>query len=148
MLRQHVFKADKVSVFHLPGEVVLAKFGNYLEAGVECRPKVRPVILLRASDCQHMFAGLTTKPRYKTTMEPRPMLPRCTSAGLSKFPSYLWSPRPAFISRLDIHKHLGWVDHQLVEFLAKYVTIDGFTLAMLYQAASDRGLSSRPRKPR
>lgn len=136
MLKQYVCGATASSVRHLPGEVALANFGNYLEAGVQCRRKVRPVILLRASDCQHTFAGLTTQPNYQTTTEPRPMLPRCSSAGLTRFPSYLWSPRPAFISRLDLQKHLGWIDHQVVEFLAKHMNLDGFTIAMLYETAS------------
>ena len=76
MLKQHPTRLDYPYPLHEPGEVVLATFGNFLEAGEECTPKARPVILLRAGDCQHTFAGLTTKSHYLTTGDARPEVRR------------------------------------------------------------------------
>jgi hypothetical protein len=147
MLMQHRRCANFAYPFHQPGEVVLAAYGNFLEAGERCQRKLRPVILLRTSLTQHMFAGLTTKPTYQTTGEPRPVLPKAPCLGLDHKTSHLWSARPAFVCRLDIHKHLGWIDHVVVSFLAEHVDIDPITLGLLYRAATLHG-HNHPRQPR
>lgn len=147
MLKQYVPQASADLAFHQPGEVVLADYGNFLEAGMSCDRKTRPVILLRTSDCQHMFAGLTTKSCYLTTGGERPLLPRSPSTGLNARPSHLWSSRPAFVSRLDIRRHLGWVDHEIVEFLAKHMNLDAITIGMLWRSASIH-TCGLPRNPR
>ena len=147
MLKQHVCHSDRPIVFHEPGEVVLADFGNYLEAGADCRRKARPVILLRPSLCQHAFAGLTTKPQYLTTGDARPVVPAAASMGLDGKTSHLWSSRPSYVSRLDVRKHLGWVDHEVVDFLARHMHLDAITLGMLWRSASAHGCGS-PRRPR
>ena len=147
MLKQHVCRSDRPFAFHEPGEVVLINFGNYLEAGADCQRKARPAILLRPSECQHAFAGLTTKPHYLTSGDARPALPASESLGLDAATSYLWSSRVSFISRLDVQKHLGWVDHAVVEFLSRHMHLDPITVATLYRAATIHGCTS-PGLPR
>lgn len=136
MLKQHVRRSGSPSVFHEPGEVVLAKLGNYLEERDTCRPKLRPCIILRSGECQHVCTGLTTRPQYKTSGDTRPRLPPCPTTGLREVASFLWSDRPSFICRLDVKKHLGWVDHELVDFLARSMNLDGYTLGLLWHAAT------------
>jgi hypothetical protein len=150
MLRQHIPSDDFPYPFHQPGEVVLAAFGNYLEARERCTRKVRPIILLRTSQTQHIFAGLTTQPRYLTTREPRPVLPKPACLGLDGRLSHLWSPRPAFVSRLDLRRHLGWVDHEVVRFLARHLALDPATVNVLNRSATIHGDDDDypPRKPR
>ena len=147
MLKQHVRRSDRPVAFHEPGEVVLAAFGNYLESGLADDRKVRPVILLRTSECQHAFAGLTTKPTYKTTGAPRPVVPRSPTTGLNRRQSHLWSSRVAFVSRMDVRRHLGWVDHELVDFLGRNMNLDGYTLGLLWHAATLHACAS-PNLPR
>jgi hypothetical protein len=147
MLRQHRRCDHFPYPQHQPGEVVLAAFGNYLETRERCHRKVRPVILLRTSMTQHMFAGLTTKPTYQTTSEPRPVLPKPACLGLDGKLSHLWSARPAFVSRIDLRRHLGWIDHAVVAFLAAHMDLDDHTLQVLYRAATIHG-DGPPRKPR
>jgi hypothetical protein len=147
MLRQHIRSHDYPYPEHQPGEVVLATFGNHLEQNHGCDRKIRPVILLRTSDAQHMFAGLTTRPCYRTTGEARPVLPKPPCMGLDDKVSFLWSPRPAFVCRLDVRKHLGWIDRTIAMFLADHMNLDLFTLALLWHAARSRG-DGPPRKPR
>ena len=136
MLKQYVPRSDRSVALHEPGEVVLARLGNYLEERDTCRPKVRPCIILRSGDCQHLCTGLTTRPEYKTSGDARPRLPRCPTAGLHTSPSFLWSDRPSFICRLDVIKHLGWVDHELVDFLTRYLNLDSLTTGVLWRAAT------------
>lgn len=147
MLKQHARQHDYPYPHHQPGEVVLATFGNFLEDRDDCTTKGRPVILLRVSECQHAFAGLTTKPHYLTTGLGRPLLPHSEMLGLSGKPSYLWSARPASITRLDVRKHLGWVDHRVVEFLAEHMQLDTFTFSTLWRSASIHA-HDVPRHPR
>lgn len=147
MLKQHVHRHDYPYPLHEPGEVVLATFGNFLENRDECTTKGRPVILLRVSDCQHTFAGLTTKPRYTTSGDARPAIPLSETLGLDGKASYLWSNRAAFVARLDVRKHLGWVDHEVVELLAQRMSLDSLTISMLWRAASIHA-HDLPRRPR
>ena len=147
MLKQYARRHDYPDPHHEPGEVVLATFGNFLESAGDCTPKPRPVILLRTSDCQHAFAGLTTKPQYLTSGEPRPLLPQSDALGLDGKPSFLWSSRAAFITRIDVRRHLGWIDHPVVEFLAEHMLLDTSTFSMLWRAASMHALTT-PRHPR
>lgn len=147
MLKQYVPRSDRDLAHHEPGEVVLAAFGNYLESGLADERKVRPAILLRTSECQHAFAGLTTKPIYKTTGEPRPIVPRSRISGLNDGQSHLWSSRIAFVSRIDVRRHLGWVDHELVDFLGRNMSLDGYTLGLLWHAATIHACAT-PNLPR
>jgi hypothetical protein len=147
VLKQHVPRSDRPVAFHEPGEVVLAAFGNYLESGLADDRKVRPVILLRTSECQHAFAGLTTKANYLTTGEPRPIVPKSATSGLNRRQSHLWSSRVAFVSRMDVRRHLGWVDHELVDFLGRNMNLDGYTLGLLWHAATLHACAS-PNLPR
>ena len=124
---------------HEAGEVVLADLGNYLEAaedGRSCQPKMRPVILLRIGDCQHLVAGLTTQSRHLTTGAARPLVPASDSMGLL-VTSFLWSDRPSRISRINVRRHVGWVDRAVVEFLADHfpTVVAGGTFTSLWQAA-------------
>lgn len=147
MLRQHRPSNDYPYPFHQPGEVVLAAYGNFLEARERCVRKLRPVILLRTSHGQHLFAGLTTRPRYMTSGEDRPALPKPACLGLDDKLSYLWSPRPAFVCRLDVRRHLGWIDRTVVLFLAKHMHIDSLTVSVLWKAAREHS-DDLPNKPR
>lgn len=147
MLRQYIRINDYPYPFHQPGEVVLASYGNFLEARERCSKKLRPVILLKTSQGQHLFAGLTTKPRYITSGERRPVLPKPACLGLDEKLSHLWSSRPAFVCRLDVRKHLGWIDKTVVLFLAQHMKIDSITVSILWNAARDLG-DGPPRQPR
>jgi len=149
MLKQHRVHSHPAAPRHQLGEVVLASFGNYLEAGAACRPKLRPVILVSVGDCQHKIAGLTTQPHYKIEGTARPELTLSPVMGLNGRRSYLWSHRVSFISRLDLRRHLGWIDCGIVSLLAEHMHLDAITLAILWQAVhartlTQKGLSSWP----
>lgn len=75
MLKQLVVSPDGGRPLHSVGEVVLVTLGNYLEAGPQCRPKMRPAIILRPGECQHDILGLTTKSHSITSGAARPELP-------------------------------------------------------------------------
>ena len=145
MLKQHARRSNYPYPFHQPGEVVLATYGNFLETRGTDSTKPRPAILLRVSDCQHCFAGLTTQSHYLTSGDARPVIPKSPILGLDRRRSHLWSPRPAFITRMDIRRHLGWIDHEVVEFLAAHMQLDRMTLSILWRAASIHAHETRPR---
>ncbi len=143
MLRQYVPVRHRNAPQHQPGEVVLITFGNYLEKGAACSPKVRPAILLQVSDCQHLMAGLTTQATCKTTGAARPELHDALAIGLDgRRASYLWSPRPSYVCRMDVCQHLGWIDRRTVEFLVHHLRLDQFTLASLWQTTARRPSST------
>lgn len=143
MLKQHVVHHHPLAPRHQLGEVVLASFGNYLEAGAACRPKTRPVILVSVGDCQHKIAGLTTQSHYKSDGSTRPELTASASMGLDGRQSYLWSDRASFISRRDLRRHLGWIDCATVMLLAERMRLDPLTLSFLWQAVHARTRSMK-----
>ena len=148
MLKQHVCRTDRPRIYHEPGEVVRANYGNFREQGYgRCDRKARPAILLRTSQCQHAFAGLTTKHVYKTSGEARLLVPTSPIMGLNGRPSHLWSPRVAYVCRIDVIEHLGCVDHELVDFLARSMKLDPLTVGILYRAATIHACTS-PNLPR
>lgn len=120
---------------HEPGEIVWADYGNFLESP-GCTTKMRPMILLKTTDCQHYAAGITTKATHATSGAPRLPLPTpCGTAGVSQ---YLWSSKAARVSRLNVRDHIGWVDRATVLFLREAMpdAIDASTFAALWRAAS------------
>jgi hypothetical protein len=148
MLKQYVPRSDRSPILHEPGEIVRANYGNFLEQGRgRWDRKPRPAILLRTSDCQHAFAGLTLKPTYKTTGDARLVVPKSPIMGLDHRRSHLWSLRVNYVSRIDVMEHLGWVDHELVDFLGRTMELDGYTLGLLWQAATLHACAS-PNLPR
>ena len=123
---------------HEPGEIVWADFGNYLESP-GCSRKLRPMILLKTTDCQHYAAGITTKPAHATSGAPRPPLP--TPCGADGVRQYLWSRRAARVCRINVREHIGWVDRATVLFLRETMpdAIDAETFAALWRAACRNG---------
>lgn len=147
MLKQYVPHHHDDAPLHEPGEVVIVTLGNYLEAGEGCRSKTRPGIILATSDCQHWIAGLTTKAVAVTSGMPRPEVPHPGEIGLdSGRRSFLWSPRPARVCRLDVRQHLGWIDFDTAELLSQWMRLPPRTFtALLRAAARARRFTSKPR---
>lgn len=118
---------------HATGEVVWATVGNYLEDR-RCNAKARPVVILQASVCQHWAAPLTTQSTFKTTGEARVPLPvdvTCRLCGAS----YLWSPRPSRVCRLDVRLHIGWIGREAVDVIARNMRLPWHVLAELRAVA-------------
>jgi len=143
MLKQYVPYRHPAAPRRQLGEVLLVNLGNYLEAGVSCRPKERPAIIVALGDCSHRIVGLTTKSHSRTSGEPRPEILTSDGMGLIGGRSYLWSPRPSFICRRDLRRHLGRIDRDTVMFLADHVNIDRLTLTALWQAVHARTISQQ-----
>ena len=143
MLKQYVPYRHPAAPRHQLGEVLLVNFGNYLESGDSCRPKERPAIIVAVGECQHRIAGLTTKSHCKFNGEARPEILTSDGMGLTGGRSYLWSPRLSFICRRDLRRHLGWIDQDMVMFLADHVNIDRLTLTALWQAVHARTISQQ-----
>jgi hypothetical protein len=123
MLTQHVVRLDRPArPLHLPGEVVWVSLGNYRENPVAVG-KMRPVVILHATDCQHRIAGLTTQPQHATTGEARVAVPTGALCGLDGRPTYLWARRPTWVCRLDVRTHAGWADEPLIDTIAGHMDV-------------------------
>ena len=103
-----------------PGDVVLASISNTSEDR-KARGKVRPVILINLRDGQWRVIGLTTKSTY-VSGDARSAIPDPAAIGLSG-PGYLWSPRLACISTLDVGRIIGHVDSYTVDLLRGVITL-------------------------
>jgi hypothetical protein len=118
---------------HAAGEIVWASVGNYLE-NPNATLKYRPVVILRAGQCQHWIAGLTTQPVFKTTGDPRVLLPVSDDCALCG-QSYLWSPRATRVSRIDVRSHIGWISHDGIDVIERHMLLPRHTLAELRAVA-------------
>lgn len=132
-MQRHMHRPSETRVLHEPGEIILAAIGNFLEDPTSDR-KPRPAIVLRNGECQHLVAGLTTQPIYKTSGGKRSEVPNPPACGLGK-PGYLWSHRPTMLSRIDALKHLGWIDHETVKVIASTMKLTPAMFQDLWQAA-------------
>ena len=144
-MRYHAHRPSIDRVLHVPGEVILAGVGNFLEDPHADR-KPRPVVVLRAGECQHLVAGLTTQARYGTTRERRAAIPNPEACGLDR-EGFLWSRRPSHLSRIDAIRHIGWVDLALVRTIAETMDVPADVFGELWRAArrhhpgGDKGLA-------
>lgn len=118
---------------HAAGEIVWASLGNYIE-NPNANAKHRPVVILRAGECQHWVAALTTQPTFKTTGEPRVPLPVSSTCSLCG-ESYLWSPRASRLCRLDVRSHIGWIGHDTLDVIERHMLLPWHVLAELRAAA-------------
>lgn len=145
MLLQRVHNPRPSAPVHLPGEVAWVTLGNYLESGPRCRSKMRPAIILQPCGGQHVIAGLTTR---ATTIDgrPRPRILTPENLGLDARPSFLWSSRPSYLSRLDVRYHAGWIDFDTAELIVRHMNLAAFIYADLLRAAAHaRRLPALPR---
>jgi len=138
MLKQYVHRPRSQSPFREVGEIIWGRFGNYLEAGAACRPKGRPGIILAPHNCQHFVVGLTTKAVCKISGEPRVEIPSPQELGLDDQRSFLWSPRPSRLCRLDVREHKGWITAEVVELLHDHAYVDQAVLSRLWSVACRR----------
>jgi hypothetical protein len=136
VLKQFVPVHDDAQPLHEAGEVVLVTLGNYLEERERCQPKMRPAIILSPGPCQHTIIGLTTKPAFATSGQPRAEIPAPIELGLERRRSFLWAARPSRLCRLDVRRHLGWVDLDTVELLSKEMLLPRWMLVGLMRAAA------------
>ena len=120
---------------HRVGEVVIGRIGNYLEDR-NADGKPRPMIVLAEGDCQHQVAGLTTQAIAKMSGAQRPAVPCPQACGL-KGPGYLFSWKPARVSRIDVRRHLGWVDHALVDMIERNMHVPAAVITNLRRAADE-----------
>lgn len=125
---------------HAGGEIVWASVGNYIE-NPNATLKYRPVVILRAGQCQHWIAGLTTQPVFKTTGDPRVLLPVSDDCALCG-QSYLWSPRATRVCRLDVRTHIGWITHDGIDVIERHMLVPRHTLAEL-RAVADTMTNTR-----
>lgn len=121
---------------HAVGEIVLGMFGNFLE-NPRSERKARPLVVLAPGDCQHLVAGLTSKEFFRTTGERRNPVPNPGTCGLQG-PGFLWGHRPGRISRLDIRKHIGWADENMVDVIADTMHISPGIIHRLREAVRTR----------
>jgi len=129
----HIVMPDARRPRHAAGEIVWASVGNFLEDR-HCTRKARPVVILRVGECQHSVAALTTQATFKTTGDARVPLPvhhTCRLCG----ESYLWSPRPSRLCRLDVRSHIGWIGHDAISVIAEHMRLPWFVLAELRAVA-------------
>lgn len=130
----YVVEADDRRAVHATGEVVWGAISNYLEA-VRGPKKYRPVVILCGRDGQHRVVGLTTQPSYKTTGCQRPEVPVPDDWRMNGDTSYVWSPKPSRLCRLDVAGHIGWVTHEVVDVLEASVCMPAGDREALREAA-------------
>jgi hypothetical protein len=132
-MKTHVVKPHANRPRHAAGEVVWATGGNYIE-DMNATAKMRPVVILQTGACQHRVVGLTTQPTFKSNGESRALLPihhTCRLCGAS----YLWSPRPSWLCRLDVRWHIGWIGHEALEVIEQHVRLPWHVRAELRAVA-------------
>lgn len=132
-MRTHTVTERASRPRHAAGEMVWASVGNYIENS-NATLKYRPVVILRAGQCQHWIAGLTTQPVFKTTGDPRVLLPVSDDCALCG-QSYLWSPRATRVCRLDVRTHIGWITHDGIDVIERHMLVPRHTLAELRATA-------------
>lgn len=133
-MKIHTVTPDPRCPRHGVGEVVWATFGNYIE-NLGADGKMRPVVILRAGDCQHWVAGVTTQPRYKGDGQARVAVPLHRTCSLCR-QSFLWSPKPTYLCRLDVRSHIGWIGHDVIDVIANYMRLPWHVLAELRAGAN------------
>lgn len=136
-MKTYVPRQDRIRVCHAVGEIVWAAVGNFLEDR-DCTRKLRPVVILQPRPCQHHIVGLTRQGRCKGNGEPRSVMPTRGICGLCGT-SFLWSPRPSRISRLDVRSHIGWVNHELVDVIERDVWCRAHVVDALRRVAERHG---------
>lgn len=139
-MNTHVVMPHPSRPRHAAGEIVWASVGNYIE-NPNANAKHRPVVILRAGECQHWVAALTTQPTYKTTGEPRVLLPVSGTCSLCG-ESYLWSPRASRLCRLDVRSHIGWIGHDTLDVIERHMLLPWHVLAQLRAAADKQSNTS------
>lgn len=135
-MRTHIVLPSTSRPRHAVGEIALATVGNYIEDR-NANAKPRPVVILRVGECQHSVAALTTQATFKTTGEPRVPLPISRECRLWG-ESFLWSAKPSRVCRLDLRWHIGWIGHDEIDVIDRYMGLPWHVLAALRAAADDR----------
>lgn len=107
---------------HATGEVVIVRHGNYLE-NPAAAGKLRPGIILVAGAGCHVVVPLTGKETFKGDGMPRRPCPAGPDTGL-RSAGYFWSRRPCRISRLDVRRHVGWADEEMVDAISDYMLLN------------------------
>ncbi len=125
---------ERKKIEHAVGEVVIGALGNFCENWNAVK-KARPAVVLASGNCQHTVAGLTTQEFFKTTGNRRKKIPNPIACGL-RGDGYLFSHRPAKLSRIDLHKHVGWVDHAMVRLLAETMHLPPKVVSQLWHVAN------------
>jgi hypothetical protein len=116
---------------HVTGEVVIVGHGNYLE-NPAAKLKYRPGVILVPGDCCHVVVPLTGKSSFKGDGTPRRPCPAGIETGL-RSGGYFWSPRPCRISRLDVRRHVGWADEEMVDAICDYLLLDSRAVQALQE---------------
>ncbi|MBM4010094.1 MAG: hypothetical protein FJ286_01755 [Planctomycetes bacterium] len=83
------------------------------------------------------MAGLTSQEFYRSSSGRRRAIPNPGRCGLHG-KGFLWGQRPGRISRLDLRKHIGWVDEDLVNAIAATMHVSPDVVARLRQATRER----------
>lgn len=94
-----------------PGAVVLVKSRYY-------QGNVQPWVLVSEIPTGWMAVRLTKEPRY-TNGDARIEIRNPTAIGLRPGRSFLWSPEPRMLSRLDIIEVIGKASDDLMSKVAK-----------------------------
>lgn len=136
-MKTYVRCNDPQRVRHAVGEIVWATVGNFLEKR-DCNRKPRPVVILQPQRCQHSIVGLTTQARCRGNGELRSVMPTRGICGLCGT-SFLWSPRPSRVCRLDVRSHIGWVNHDLVDVIERDVWCPSHVIDALRRVADEHG---------
>lgn len=115
------------------GEVVLGTVINGIE-NPRAKGKPRPVVLVSNRGSLWRGAGLTTLNAYRDG-NPRVAVPNPREVGLNG-PGFLWGENLVGLCVLDIERHLGWVDLELAQLIARLAHLDGTCAQSLLDAAS------------
>ena len=135
-MKQHTRHPGRQPIAHRPGEVVLARVGNWIEDR-NATGKVRPVVLVAIGHGpEHQAIALTTQPVHRTTGTARVPLPLDADSGLAGDRSYLWNDRTVAISRADMRQHLGWASPQMVATIIRNVVLPPGAAAELRRVAA------------
>jgi hypothetical protein len=125
---------------HATGEIVILGHGNFLE-NREAKPKFRPGLILVPGGCCHVAVPLTGKATFQRDGQARRLCPAGLDTGLCG-PSYFWSPRANYISRLDVRHHIGWADLEMIDAVLNYMHLNSGALQAVMEYRHSLGSCS------
>ena len=102
---------------HQPGEIVSASY--ILDPSKPTSRKFRPVVIVSPGLCTHKVLGLTTQRVNYRGRDRTPLHWPLDSPRVS----YLWTNFVTNVSRIDISRHIGWLDEDSMTTIMDSVDI-------------------------
>lgn len=104
------------------GDIVVASITNALE-NPKATGKPSPVVLVREQGGHWLVSGLTRLNTYSNGI-PRVAVASSLTTGL-RHPSFLWGPRLARVSKIDLHQKIGRINRECADQIITLSSLHG-----------------------